>query len=110
MAVRIKREGAGGIHSQGTSGALAAYEGWRQTGVSEGNAGAQLKPSERWKGPTDKPALKPYRGKPAVRNFRGGGGNVGIIRSPVRATTLPDIRKRWGFAIPKGVLLSLPGC
>ena len=36
------------------------------------------------------PALKPYRGKPAVRNFREGGGNVGIIRSPVRATTLPD--------------------
>jgi hypothetical protein len=58
--------------------------------VSEGNAGAQLKPSERWEGPTDKPALKPYRGKPAVRNFRGGGGNVGIIRSPVRATTLPN--------------------
>jgi hypothetical protein len=36
------------------------------------------------------PALKPYRGKPAVRNFRGGSGNVGIIRSPVRAIALPD--------------------
>ena len=36
------------------------------------------------------PALKPYRGKPAVRNFRGGDGNVGIIRSPVRAVALPD--------------------
>jgi hypothetical protein len=36
------------------------------------------------------PALKPYRGKPAVRNFRGGNGNVGIIRSPVRAIALPD--------------------
>jgi hypothetical protein len=36
------------------------------------------------------PALKPYRGKPAVRNFRGGDGNVGIIRSPVRAIALPD--------------------
>ena len=35
-------------------------------------------------------ALKPYRGKPAVRNFREGDGNVGIIRSPVRAITLPD--------------------
>jgi hypothetical protein len=33
-------------------------------------------------------ALKPYRGKPAVRNFRGGNGNVGIIRSPVRAIAL----------------------
>ena len=35
-------------------------------------------------------ALKPYWGKPAVRNFRGGDGNVGIIRSPVRAIALLD--------------------
>jgi hypothetical protein len=42
---------------------------------------------------SDSPALKPYRGKPAVRNFRGGDGNVGIIRSPVRAIALPDYRK-----------------
>jgi hypothetical protein len=34
--------------------------------------------------------LKPYRGKLAVRNFRGDDGNVGIIRSPVRAFVLPD--------------------
>src|SRR5437868_11262794 len=33
-------------------------------------------------------------GKPAVRNFRGGNGNVGIIRSPVRAIALPDIGRR----------------
>ncbi|MGA2613984.1 MAG: hypothetical protein ABSG38_11090 [Spirochaetia bacterium] len=31
-----------------------------------------------------------YWGKPAVRNFRGEDGNVGIIRSPVRAILLPD--------------------
>jgi hypothetical protein len=43
------------------------------------------------KAPSDSPALKPYRGKPALRNFRGGNGNVGIIRSPVRAIALPDI-------------------
>jgi hypothetical protein len=36
------------------------------------------------------PAFQPYRGKPAVRNDREGRGNVGIIRSPVRASTLPD--------------------
>ena len=42
------------------------------------------------KASSDIPALKPYRGKPAVRNFRGGDGNVGIIRSPVRAIALPD--------------------
>jgi uncharacterized protein (TIGR00730 family) len=41
--------------------------------------------------------LKPYRGKPAVRNFRGGNGNVGIIRSPVRAIALPD-NLSWGKA------------
>ena len=34
---------------------------------------------------SDMLALKPYRGKPAVRNFREGDGNVGIIRSPIRA-------------------------
>jgi len=44
----------------------------------------------REKAPFEKPALKPYRGKPAVRNFRGDDGNVGIIRSPVRAIALPD--------------------
>ena len=44
------------------------------------------------KASSDIPALKPYRGKPAVRNFRGGDGNVGIIRSPVRAIALPDNR------------------
>ena len=42
------------------------------------------------KASSDIPAFKPYRGKPAVRNFRGGDGNVGIIRSPVRAIALPD--------------------
>ena len=44
------------------------------------------------KAPPAKPALKPYWGKPAVRDFRGSGGNVGIIRSPVRAIALPDNR------------------
>jgi hypothetical protein len=46
-----------------------------------------------WKASSDSPALEPYRGKPAVRNFRGGDGNVGIIRRPVRAVALPDSRK-----------------
>jgi hypothetical protein len=35
-------------------------------------------------------ALKPERRKPAFRNFRGGNGNIGIIRSPVRAIALPE--------------------
>ena len=37
-------------------------------------------------------ALKPYWGKPAVRNFRGGDGNGGIIRSPLSAIALPDFQ------------------
>jgi hypothetical protein len=49
------------------------------------------------KAPPDIPALKPYWGKPAVRNFREDNGNVGIIRSPVRAIVLPggDLGGPW---------------
>jgi hypothetical protein len=36
-------------------------------------------------------ADKPYWGKPDVQHFREGDGNVGIIRSPVRAIALPDL-------------------
>jgi hypothetical protein len=39
---------------------------------------------------SDLPALKPCWGKPAVRNFREGDGNVGIIRSPLCAFALSD--------------------
>src|SRR5206468_9348375 len=39
---------------------------------------------------SDMLTLKPYWGKPTVRNFRGGDGDVGIIRSPVRAIALLD--------------------
>ena len=42
----------------------------------------------------DQPALKPYWGRPAVQNFREGNGNVGIMRSPLRAIALPDAIKR----------------
>jgi len=53
-------------------------------------AGSRLKPVMRGKVLPYMPAFQPYRGKPAVRNDREGRGNVGIIRSPVRASTLPD--------------------
>jgi hypothetical protein len=43
----------------------------------------------RWKA-----SLPAVSGKPAVRNDREGRGNVGIIRSPVRASTLPDWESR----------------
>jgi hypothetical protein len=41
------------------------------------------------------PAFQPYWGKLAVRNDRGDRGNVGIIRSPVRASILPDQMRHW---------------
>src|SRR6266436_6177860 len=52
--------------------------------------GAGLRLRACRKAPSDMLALKPYWGKPAVRDFRGGDGNVGIIRSPVRAIVLLD--------------------
>jgi diacylglycerol kinase family enzyme len=48
----------------------------------------------------DRLALKPYWGNPAVRNFREGDGNVGIIRSPVRAIALPDLSSTQGPRSP----------
>ena len=53
-------------------------------------AGSRLKPTMCEKVLPYMPAFQPYRGKPAVRNDGEGRGNVGIIRSPVRASTLPD--------------------
>ena len=66
--------------------ASGEHEGRRQTARRDGQA-------PNGKAPSDIPALKPYWGKPAVRNFREDDGNVGIIRSPVRAIVLPDHRK-----------------
>jgi hypothetical protein len=48
------------------------------------------------------PAFQPYWGKPAVRNDRGDRGNVGIIRSPVRASVLPDRRRATASGDPVG--------
>ena len=56
--------------------------------------GAGLTADAFGKARPDRLAFKPYRGKLAVRNFRGGDGNVGIIRSPVRAIALPDLSAR----------------
>ena len=57
---------------------------------TKGVPGAGLTGARAGKVAFDKPALEPYWGKLAVRNLRGDGGNVGIIRSPVRASILPD--------------------
>ena len=39
---------------------------------------------------SDTPVLKPYPVKPVLRTFKEGNGNVGIIRSRLRAFALPD--------------------
>jgi hypothetical protein len=56
--------------------------------------GAGLNRQQSGKAPSGKPAFQPYWGKPAVRNEREDHGNVGIIRSPVRALILPSLRSR----------------
>src|SRR3954465_8936640 len=71
------------------------HEGRRQTGRQQAHAGSRLKPLMFGKAPPDRPAFQPYWGKPAVRNERGDRGNVGIIRSPVRASILPDTKFPW---------------
>ena len=80
----------GGVHARNLSGterrlavASGGHEGWTQTMRRDTW-------TPRGQALPDRPALKPYRGKPAVRNFRGDDGDVGIIRSPVRAIALPD--------------------
>jgi hypothetical protein len=55
------------------------------------HAGSKLKQGAKGgKAPSERSALKPDWGKPAVRNFREGEGNNGIIRSPFSAFTLLD--------------------
>src|SRR5664279_3410619 len=44
------------------------------------------------KAASDIPALKPYRGKLAVRNFRGDGGNAGIIEARLAPPSYSTVR------------------
>jgi len=67
-----------------------AHEGRMQTDHRTAHAGSRLRSLMSREGTAWKPAFQPYWGKPAVRNDRGDRGNVGIIRSPVRASILPD--------------------
>src|SRR4029434_5172837 len=57
---------------------------------SDRRPGAGLRLRACRKALSDMLALKPYWGKPAVRNFRGGNGSVGLIWRPVRAIALLD--------------------
>jgi len=79
---RLRRSHGGGIRRCATSTQSEDY------GQLADTAKDGRKP--QGKAPSDRPALEPYWGKPTVRNLRGDDGNVGIIRSPVRAIVLPD--------------------
>ena len=70
--------------------ASTCAKGRHKPNISRCMPGAGLSRSMRGKVLPYMPAFQPYRGKPAVRNDREGRGNVGIIRSPVRASILPD--------------------
>jgi hypothetical protein len=85
------------LHRAGDSDSVrrvhAAAESTKDGGkpdLATGMLGASLTEARPGKALSDMPALEPYRGKPALRNLRGDDGNVGIIRSPVRAIVLPD--------------------
>jgi hypothetical protein len=67
-------------------------------------AGSELKRLAPRKVPSDTHTFQPYWGKPAVRNDRGDRGNVGIIRSPVRATILLDCGGRSAMTVPTAIL------
>src|ERR1700722_4161686 len=63
-----------------------------------GMPGAGLSRQSPRKAPLGQSAFQPYWGKLAVRNDRGDRGNVGIIRSPIRASILPDHQRTLGRA------------
>src|SRR4029077_10708065 len=73
-----------------TEVASTCAKGRHKPNISRCMPGAGLSRPVRGKVLSYMPAFQPYRGKPAVRNDREDGGNVGIIRSPIRASILPD--------------------
>ena len=90
------------------SGNIAATtrctKGGCKPAVMQRMSGADLSCVTSGKAPSDKPAFQPYWGKPAVRNDREGRGNVGIIRSPIRASILPDCGGRGAILVPTATI------
>jgi len=75
--------------------------------MSAASAKGDGKPAWAGKAKSDIPALKPYRGKPAVRNFREGDGNSGIIearQAPLPYPTPATPGNRW---TARGIRLGL---
>src|SRR5580704_18035181 len=80
------------------------HEGRKQTNTWSVYAGSRLELSDALGRRRPKqPSFQPYWGKPAVRNDRGDRGDVGIIRSPVRASILPDCGGRPVMGVPTAI-------
>ena len=90
LAWRCHTEPASSTLIEGFGAATEDANVGRKPENVKGMPGVGLTCTRKGKAPTERPALEPYWGKPAVRNLRGDDGNVGIIRSPVRAIVLPD--------------------
>src|ERR1700722_14152729 len=65
-------------------------------GVTTRMSGADLSEVMFGKAPSESQPSSRTEGKPAVRNERGDRGNVGIMRSPLRASILPARSPRLG--------------
>src|SRR5215510_6462963 len=87
----------------------AMHEGRKQTNAWPALCREQGRAERRvGKAPSEMPSFQPYWGKPAVRNDRGDRGDVGIIRSPVRASILPDCGGRSVMGVPTAFDASPP--
>src|SRR5215510_6487335 len=89
-ALRISRHAVKSRCARGWGGwGRLSDDGLRQQNSSQSEdplgrrmyAGSSLKLAMFGKAPSERSALQPYRGKPAVRNDRGDRGNVGIIEA-----------------------------
>ena len=80
------------------------HEGRKQTGRRSAYAGSRLKLSDvPGRSRLIRQPSSRTRENPAVPNDRGDRGNVGIIRSPVRASILPDHKGHSGLRYQRGV-------
>ncbi len=78
------------------------HEGWMQTGCRTAHVGSRLKPLIIQEGTAWKASLPAVLGKTRRTDDRGDRGNVGIIRSPIRASILPDQMRHWPhFSAPR---------
>src|SRR3954471_24909067 len=72
-------------------------------GKGQRMSGAGLSGKGQGRAPSEMPAFQPYWEKPAVRNDRGDRGDVGIMRSPVRASILPDGGGLTEMSVPSAI-------